>query len=142
MYRVSFIILYYDQQIHNYFTNYHTPTCFDTIMSSSGSLYQFFAKLHKYFNSCFWNACVTWQGIDYKLPEDDTIVSKPVGCMIICEIIVHLLVTVQNATTCLRLWFRACLWFSHFWLPLHVIREPKIIRCDTLDFSVPYVSPV
>jgi hypothetical protein len=31
-------ILYYDQQMHNYFTNYHTPTCFDTIVSSSGSL--------------------------------------------------------------------------------------------------------
>ena len=30
-------ILYYDQQMHNYFTNYHTPTCFDTIVSSSGS---------------------------------------------------------------------------------------------------------
>jgi len=30
------IILYYDQQMHNYFTNYHTPTCFDTIVSSSG----------------------------------------------------------------------------------------------------------
>jgi len=29
---------YYDQQIHNYFTNYHTPTCFDTIVSSSESL--------------------------------------------------------------------------------------------------------
>jgi len=23
--------------------------------------------------------CVTWQGIDYKLPETDTIVSKHVG---------------------------------------------------------------
>jgi len=23
-------------------------------------------------------ACVTWQGIDYKVPEDDTIVSKHV----------------------------------------------------------------
>jgi len=23
--------------------------------------------------------CVTWQGIEYKLPEDDTIVSKQVG---------------------------------------------------------------
>jgi len=31
-------ILYYDQQMHTYFTNYHTPTCFDTIMSSSGIL--------------------------------------------------------------------------------------------------------
>jgi len=38
LYRASFIILYYDQQTHNYFTNYHTPTCFDTIVSSSGSL--------------------------------------------------------------------------------------------------------
>jgi len=38
MYRVSFIIMYYDQQIHNYFTNYQTPTGFDTSVSSSGSL--------------------------------------------------------------------------------------------------------
>jgi hypothetical protein len=29
--------------------------------------------------SCIRNTCVTWQGIDYKLPEDDTIVSKHVG---------------------------------------------------------------
>jgi len=38
MYHAPFIILYYDQQMHNYFTNYHTATCFDTIVSSSGSL--------------------------------------------------------------------------------------------------------
>ena len=38
MYSASFIILYYDQQMHTYLTNYHTPTCFDTIVSSSGSL--------------------------------------------------------------------------------------------------------
>jgi len=30
--------LVYAQQMHNYFTNYHAPTCFDTIVSSSGSL--------------------------------------------------------------------------------------------------------
>jgi hypothetical protein len=30
-------------------------------------------------NICIWNTCVTLQGIDYKLPEDDTIVSKHVG---------------------------------------------------------------
>ena len=30
-------------------------------------------------NSCIWNTCVAWQGIDYKLPEDDTIVSKHLG---------------------------------------------------------------
>jgi len=38
LYRASFIILYYDQQMYNYFTNYHTATCFDTIVSSSDSL--------------------------------------------------------------------------------------------------------
>jgi len=38
MYRASFSILYYDQQMHNYFTNHHTPTCFDTIVSFTGRL--------------------------------------------------------------------------------------------------------
>jgi len=38
MHRASVIILSYDQKMHNYFTNYHTHTCFDTIVSSSGSL--------------------------------------------------------------------------------------------------------
>jgi hypothetical protein len=38
MYRASFIILYYDQQMQNYFTNYGTATCFDIIVLSSGSL--------------------------------------------------------------------------------------------------------
>jgi len=32
MYRPTFIILYYDQQMHIYFTNYHNPTCFDIIV--------------------------------------------------------------------------------------------------------------
>ena len=42
------------------------------------------------------NTCVTWQGIDYKLPEDDTIVSKHVGGgVIICELIIRLLVIIQ-----------------------------------------------
>jgi len=30
-------------------------------------------------NSCIWNTYVTWQGIDYRLTEDDTIVSKHVA---------------------------------------------------------------
>jgi len=30
--------LYYDQQMLNYLTNYHSATCFDTIVSSSDSL--------------------------------------------------------------------------------------------------------
>jgi len=37
MYHASFISLYYDQQMHSYLTNYHTSTCFDTIVSFSGS---------------------------------------------------------------------------------------------------------
>jgi hypothetical protein len=35
---VTFFMLYYEQ-IHNYLTNYHPPTCFDTIVSSSRSLW-------------------------------------------------------------------------------------------------------
>jgi len=36
----TFIILYNDQPMHNYVTNYYTtPTCVDTIVSSSGSSY-------------------------------------------------------------------------------------------------------
>jgi len=31
--KLFFFILYNDQQMHNYFTNYHTATCFDTIAS-------------------------------------------------------------------------------------------------------------
>jgi len=30
-------------------------------------------------DSCIWNTGVTWQGIDYRLPEDDTTVSKHVA---------------------------------------------------------------
>jgi hypothetical protein len=38
LYLLYSFILHYDQQMHNYFTNYHTPTCFDTVVSSSHSL--------------------------------------------------------------------------------------------------------
>jgi hypothetical protein len=30
-------------------------------------------------NNCAWHTCVTWQGTNYELPEDDTVVSKHVG---------------------------------------------------------------
>ena len=30
-------------------------------------------------NKCIWHTCVTWQGSNYELSEDDTIVSKQVG---------------------------------------------------------------
>jgi len=33
-----FFILYCDQQMRNYSKNYHTATCFDTVISSSGNL--------------------------------------------------------------------------------------------------------
>ena len=35
--------------------------------------------VHCITKSCIWNNCVTWQAIDYKLPEDDTIGSEHVG---------------------------------------------------------------
>ena len=38
MYPISFIILYYDQQMHNYFTNFQNPTLFDTIKNSWNSV--------------------------------------------------------------------------------------------------------
>jgi len=37
--------------------------------------------LNRIINSCIRNTCVTWQGVDCKFPEDDTIVSKHVGGM-------------------------------------------------------------
>jgi len=54
MYRASFIILYYDRQMHNYFTNYHTPTYFDTIVYPQGACNQCLAKLHKYYKCSCW----------------------------------------------------------------------------------------
>jgi len=63
MYRASIIIMYNDQKMHNYFTNDHTPMCFDTM------LYQ--QLLFKYLCNL----------ADYKLPEDDMIVSKHVGVL-------------------------------------------------------------
>ena len=50
MYRVSFIILYCDQQMHSYFTNCHTPTCFDTIVSSAGILQSVPCKVTQVFH--------------------------------------------------------------------------------------------
>jgi hypothetical protein len=38
MYNSHFIILYYDQQMHNYLTKNHTPTRFDTVMCSLGRM--------------------------------------------------------------------------------------------------------
>jgi len=36
---LEFLFIFYnDQQMHNYLAKHHTPTCFDTIVSSSGNL--------------------------------------------------------------------------------------------------------
>ena len=53
-------------------------------------------------NSCNSNAYVTWRGSEYELSEDDTIVSKHVGSVIIYKliVIVLLLVILQNNTRC------------------------------------------
>ena len=39
--------------------------------------------------NCFnWNTYVTWRGNEYELSDDDTIVSKHVGSVVICKLIV------------------------------------------------------
>ena len=48
------IILYSDQQMHNYLTKYHTPTCFDTLCHPQGAYNQYLAKLYKYFKCSCW----------------------------------------------------------------------------------------
>ena len=39
-------------------------------------------------NICHWNTCVTRQGNEYELSEDDTIVSKHVGSVTTYKLIV------------------------------------------------------
>ena len=53
-------------------------------------------------NSCNWYSYVTWRGNEYELPEDETIVSKHVGSVIIQKLIVilFLLVILQNNKKC------------------------------------------
>jgi hypothetical protein len=59
LYHASFIILYYDQQMHNYFTNYHNPTCFDPIPYPQGACNQYLAKLKNYSNAAVGNTVYT-----------------------------------------------------------------------------------
>ena len=46
--------------------------------------------LNRITNSCIWITCVTWQGIDYKLPRNDDSV-ETCSSVKIGEIIVHCL---------------------------------------------------
>jgi len=61
-----FIILYCDQQIHNYFTNYHTATCFDTIVSSSGRLYPILCQVTQVFQMQLLVLLGSYQQLDLK----------------------------------------------------------------------------
>ena len=45
-------------------------------------------------NSCNWYTYVTWRGNEYELSEDDTIVSKYVGGVIIYKLIVTVLLLI------------------------------------------------
>ena len=49
-------------------------------------------------NSCNWYTYVTWRGNEYERSEDDTVVSKHVGSVIIYRliIIIRLLVILQD----------------------------------------------
>jgi hypothetical protein len=51
LYRASSIILCYDQQLHIYFTNYHTATCFDIIVPSSDSLWSITCQVTQVFQN-------------------------------------------------------------------------------------------
>jgi len=52
---IFYFILYHDKQTHNYFTNYHTPTFFNTTVSSSRSCNQYLAKLPSISNAAVGN---------------------------------------------------------------------------------------
>jgi hypothetical protein len=69
------VILNTTNKIQNYFTNYHTYM-FRHYRVILREFMWIVLNINCITNSSIWNTCVTWQGIDYKLPEDDTIVSK------------------------------------------------------------------
>ena len=99
VHKYSFIkylfILCYDQQMHNYFKYYHTPTCFDTIVSSSGSLQSIPCQVTQVFQKQLLVIQFTIKTITSSLRMTRYCV-ETCRSVIICEIIVHLLVTVQN----------------------------------------------
>ena len=110
-----FIILYHDQQKHNYFTNYHTATCFDTMGSSSHvsrlNCKLYYQQLHlKYL--C--NLARYWLQSVWGWHESVETCSSVITCG---EIIVYLLVIVQNNKLCyqqLRLKYLCNL--ARYWL--------------------------
>ena len=117
-YRASSMILYYDQQMHNYFTNSHTPTCFDTIVSSSGSLYSIpcqvtqVLKMQLYYQLYLKYLCnLARYWIQAPWGRHDSV--ETCRSVIICEIIVHLLVIVQNKK--IEKWLNVKIWQPQRW---------------------------
>jgi len=49
MYRAYFIIFYNNQKMHKYSTNYVTPICFDTMVSSPDSLKSILCQITQVF---------------------------------------------------------------------------------------------
>jgi hypothetical protein len=99
-------ILYCDQQMHNYLTNYHTPKCFDIIVSSIPCqvtqvfqmqllVIQFIIKMFHYYQHLhlkyLCNLVRYWLQASWGWHDN----VKTFRSVIICEIIVHLLVIVQ-----------------------------------------------
>ena len=96
--------------------NYHTFTCFDTIVSSTGSC------------SCIWNTCLTWRGTDYELSEDDTIVSKHLGVWYLI-VIVFLLVIAQNNKNAVYMYLKKTLvLFSSVARKIHDIKSETVVK--------------
>jgi len=83
--------------MHNYLTNYRTPTCFDTIVSSLGSLKSIPCQVTQVFQMHV--LVIHYQLLHMKRDGVETCSS-----VIICEIIVRLLVIAQNMHgTCSKL---------------------------------------
>jgi hypothetical protein len=103
------IIQHYDQQMPDYFTIYHTASCFDTIVSSWGSFILYYQDLNDYNTrtvNCL-NCKLYYQQmyLKYLCNLARYWLEAPWGwhnsvetcrSVIICEIIVHLLVIVRN----------------------------------------------
>ena len=75
------MFLCYEQQKHNYnqYTNYHTPTYFDTILSPLEAHNQHLAKLHKYYQLLRVKYLCILARYWLRASKDDKMVSKHVG---------------------------------------------------------------
>jgi len=88
MYRASFVIFYNNQKMHNYSTNYLTPTCFYAIVPSSDSLQSIPCQVTQVFQMQLLviqfivrmlHVVFIHKALIASSPEDNTKVSKYVG---------------------------------------------------------------